>query len=92
LLLWTKPWLGGDGSLSFFFSLLYASFPSALAGAAVFAGVTELANGTWFEHYMCCTPVWWSAYFGIQLVLGYAQWLVIAPMLWRGFRERPPNG
>jgi hypothetical protein len=88
LLLFTEPWLGGDASLAFFFSLIFVSFPIGLVGAGVFGLATDLSRGTSFENYMCCTAAWWASYFALQLAFGYVQWFIVTPMSWRFVRRR----
>ena len=87
----TEPWRGGEDGLSFGFLLVGLTFPIGIAGAALFALVTYLTIGSAFENAMCCTALWWSSYFAIPLTLGYVQWFVALPALWRVIRRRLRN-
>jgi hypothetical protein len=84
-----KP--NSDADLLLGYAMLTLSFPFGLIAAAAFSLLGQIAyatNGYVFTTSYVSIAVTWLVFFGV----GYFQWFVLLPWLWRKWKARRAGG
>ena len=83
ILLAFKPWLGGDGALSYTIGMNLVSFPGGMIPTYVLSLLSDMAAGTKYEWVTATSPFWWLFLLVGCGGLGYGQWLLVSRLLSR---------
>ena len=83
VLFMTKPWAGGDGSISFAVLINLLSIPSGLVATWMLSALTSAAHGTEFQELLTMSPFWWLFLLIGCGGLGYLQWFILFRLIAR---------
>ena len=83
VLLATKPWTGGDGSISFTIGMNLVSFPGGMIPTYLLSLLSDLAAGTKYESVTATSPFWWLFLLVGCGGVGYGQWVLVSHLLSR---------
>jgi hypothetical protein len=82
VLLAFKPWMGGDGAVSYSIGINLVSFPSGMIASYVLSLLSDMAIGTTYE-WINASPSWWLLLLIGCGVVGYGQWRLVSRLLSR---------
>jgi len=86
ILVLTRPWNGGDGSIGFGVLINLPTFPAGVVPTAVLAWLTGAAVGTRYENALSLSPLWWLFLFVGCSGLGFVQWFLLLPKVLQRIR------
>src|SRR5688572_11794042 len=83
ILISTKPWMGGEGGISYVVMMNVISFPSGMIPTYALSLLSDMAAGTKYQWITATSPFWWLfVLFGCGIV-GYGQWLLLSRLILR---------